>query len=555
MMGMDEWEGMPGVTRYSSTYKPKEGFIILEGSNPQEYSKITNLTDSEREVLIEFFEGQFQEKEGFWFGWVNKDRAGYTVGSKSVATCAFDASESYMKHHLGMCLDESDRLWYKSHPVTVSNGLPQHYTLTVLHDLVAPYGLGIKKVYVKRGSGPSEEQKIWWDVLGVNPIARSTQLCSNDEFLDEQSGGDPEVRRMLAESIGPMNFDYVDEIPGGAIICQGSNFGGHASYKGPRAVPTGWTIGLTLDRLENCTYLNTPPCFPYTPVATLDYRKCKAKNGKTFSDLLSEKHKSKFGSGSTHYTRGGNTVNTPPAQGPAKRAPDQESGEDSFFSEWAALGSPEPPTMKVNGVETAFIDGQWIPVKDIQPYQPSKNKGAVDFEEELEGAKGETKHLIEQCDVFERGVDTEIVWDTPGFDNFLTLYSGNDVTMQDSFLTVSPLRWANILNNLLTSQKGLRWVEKNYQHMIAGDMDKVSWSDNKISYRALMTVTEITEAYIGASYADLFVLFSLLDSRIHSIFNIIYESLMEWGKKAGKEAPIDIEVSLPERSLAYSGIS
>jgi hypothetical protein len=96
------------------------------------------------------------------------------AGYKQVMMCAYDATEKYLKNLLGVGLDSTDSSWYKAHPLTESSGLPEQHTITVLNDLVKPYGIGVSKVYILKGSSANEEQLAWMECLGHNPDAHDT---------------------------------------------------------------------------------------------------------------------------------------------------------------------------------------------------------------------------------------------------------------------------------------------------------------------------------------------------------------------------------------------
>lgn len=184
--------------------------------------------------------------------------------SKNPLMCAFDATTKYLESIMGVKLSaQDDAAWYKAHPLITSNGLPQQNTITVLNDLVKPYGFGVKKVFCRKGTSAFEETIKWQKVLGINPIALDTRNQSNQEFLESLP---EEARSMFNDS--DWAFEYVDELPSIPLVVMNGASGtttwatglGHASYSSPRAYKgNGWHIALTYDRIENCNRFETPP--------------------------------------------------------------------------------------------------------------------------------------------------------------------------------------------------------------------------------------------------------------------------------------------------------
>lgn len=189
---------------------------------------------------------------------------------KHVAPCAYNATNEYMKKNLGKEFEDEDRKWYQGHPLTIAAGLPENHTFGVIQALIRPYGLGISKVFFKKGLIATEENKKWLEALSVNPLATDNRFMSNQDYLDTMSGGDPEMMALFEEEIKDYNFEYVDTLPGPAVRCEAwtsgghGSFGGHASYIGPRQRRTGdFQMGYQVDFIENCKYKVEPPCTEY----------------------------------------------------------------------------------------------------------------------------------------------------------------------------------------------------------------------------------------------------------------------------------------------------
>lgn len=231
----------------------------------------------------------YQEEEGSIIqATIPREWAAYTSHTKSVATCAFEASSKYMKHMLGMELDGDDRYWYIQHQDCVNAGLPLAYTFNVIQSLIKPYNLGISKIFYKKGSFITQEGYEWLKYLPPNPMALHNKSTSNKEFAFamgmEEKEVDEEYRTV-----------FVDTIHEPVILfsaCESTTFaqgGGHASYAGPRGRKDSWKLAIQLDFLDMIPYREVPPEYPYTPTDNkiLSIWTCKGKDGQ----ILASKRK------------------------------------------------------------------------------------------------------------------------------------------------------------------------------------------------------------------------------------------------------------------------
>jgi len=222
-----------------------------------------------------------------------KNEAKYTRLYKNVMYCAFDATDNYMKHVLGVSMDHNDRDWYRDHPVVNSSGLPQQNTIGIINELVKPYNIGVSNVYMQKNTSISPEQAEWMKILGTNPMSLLARNVSNNEYIDTITGGNEELKKAI--DVSNYNFQFVDFLaPAQYIVFTSSSSliqapgGGHASYEGPRAHISGFTMALQLNRLENIHYLSTPPSNDYNEKdleeeVELDFWGCKAADGKLLS--------------------------------------------------------------------------------------------------------------------------------------------------------------------------------------------------------------------------------------------------------------------------------
>jgi len=221
--------------------------------------------------------------------WKSPNRNGY----QNVLMCAFDATKKYLQNMLGAGLDTADATWYRQHPLTESQGLPEAYTLTVLSDLVRPFGIGISHIYVKKGCSAYDEHLLWQEALGINPEALVDRNKTNAEFI-AGLGLEGEALEFMKQQAKTWNFEYVDQIPSPCIAMSGSMTtpvgaavgGGHTTYYGPRESVRNFKMGLKYDRLENIKYHTELPTFEQTeltqtpPLLELDFYQCLSNNGK-----------------------------------------------------------------------------------------------------------------------------------------------------------------------------------------------------------------------------------------------------------------------------------
>ena len=218
-----------------------------------------------------------------------------TTGYGSVLMCAHDATKKYLANMLGVGLDTADAQWYREHPLTETQGLPEAHTLTVLSDLVRPYGIGISHIYVKKSCSAYDEHHAWQAALGINPEALVDRNKSNKEFLNEL-GLEGEALAFMQNQAKNWNFEYVDQIPSPCIAMSGAGNvavgsaggGGHTTYYGPREGVRNFKMGLRFDRLENIKYLTEIPTLEgatatEAPLLELDFYACLSNNGKTMT--------------------------------------------------------------------------------------------------------------------------------------------------------------------------------------------------------------------------------------------------------------------------------
>jgi len=101
--------------------------------------------------------------------------------SRSVACCAYNATNEFMKHWLGRQLDRHDNEWYKLNSLVTGHGLPQASSFTVIQQLIEPYNAAISRIIVPKNSRRFPEHKPFMLSLGANPFFMSDGKTTNEE--------------------------------------------------------------------------------------------------------------------------------------------------------------------------------------------------------------------------------------------------------------------------------------------------------------------------------------------------------------------------------------
>ncbi len=223
--------------------------------------------------------------------------------SRSVACCAYNATDSYMSHMLGMHLDSDDKKWYELNELVTGDGLPQRNSFTVIQQLIQPYGLGISRIFVPRNSRRFDEYVPFMFALGSNPFFMVDGHTTNEEALEKMQI--PADKREFF--LNQWRYECVDEAPSGSISMnqfndKESGHNGGSNYYGPRrrVLKEGWRMSIKLDKLSNITYLKElalPEYKEYPGHMSYSWWGIKDDEGKTLrklSDEVKEKNRGKF---------------------------------------------------------------------------------------------------------------------------------------------------------------------------------------------------------------------------------------------------------------------
>lgn len=346
---------LPSKSSYPS-YKKTEVEIEVVGESSR---WTTDLYEDELERALENIDYKVEKddkgKDVYVFV-LAQDQAKYTYRTKNVQCCAFDATEKFLKHWLGRELDSDDRDWYKNHPNTVANGLPFGCTITVLSDLVRPYGVGIKKVWMRKSTSAFEETIAWQKTLGINPEAELQRNVTNAEFLELMGP----AAEFIGEGPEDWGFEYADQLPNDQpyiAMCglsSSTSFAGgmgHSEYYGPRRKADNWQLAIQFDRIENCRYKAPPPTieYAYSGERVLVWGSSKDKNGKPISTSVTRQAPSYSkggysGLGSSNYSGGkGSSFTTAGQGGPTLENPATETSKTQP-GETTSSSSTDTPT-------------------------------------------------------------------------------------------------------------------------------------------------------------------------------------------------------------------
>lgn len=207
------------------------------------------------------------------------------ASKNNVQTCAHDGTKEYLESMLGRKLAYSDKDWYKSLSVVNSQGLEEHKTLSVLDELVRPYGVGISEVIFHPTATPChEEHSLWIQRLGANPLF-TTEYLSNEEFLNHPVYSEI-YEKEIAQGLHHWKFDKRPVITGPCVKFTGPSTGngmGHATYVGPRSKVSDFKFAIRFDLRSNIHYHIPDQELEFNISYEVDLPKCKV-NGKLIGD-------------------------------------------------------------------------------------------------------------------------------------------------------------------------------------------------------------------------------------------------------------------------------
>jgi hypothetical protein len=199
----------------------------------------------------------------------------FTYADPPFNACVFTAANDYLQARWGRKMDHSDQRWLALHPYATDGGVPQEYTATCVHQLVAPYGMVVSRVRLRRGSLVlGDSVMAWLNSLGCNPFAMADRSTTNAEAAAKMG-----ITPAEADALWRVEF-HDDPLPGSIIGERGwsnqasssttgsvvtGNFGGHARYLAPRGRAGDWFISVQLAPDDRVEYLVPPPDPAYEP--------------------------------------------------------------------------------------------------------------------------------------------------------------------------------------------------------------------------------------------------------------------------------------------------
>lgn len=300
--GNDDYEygGYMRGRQGSSYSAPKEKFEIVDPDDPDETTWTyddEDFLEAAKEAGLQIVEVENEKDKTKKIKRVILEKAEYKYkypSDRSVQTCGFQGTKEYLTHMFGRTLHKADEDWYKACPLNESSGVPMHYAATVINDLVRPYGLGVSRVFVRKGLSTHTDAPDWMKSLGINPMAIGDHTVDNHEFIKrviamkaeaaekaKKPLSDEDKQKIYDEMLvycdKNYRFEYVDDAPLGSILLYafGSKVSGgaapsfasghgHTKFYAPRErVKEGnWKIALQLDHLDNIAYKSAPPVCP-----------------------------------------------------------------------------------------------------------------------------------------------------------------------------------------------------------------------------------------------------------------------------------------------------
>lgn len=222
----------------------------------------------------------YGEKDGECF--IPLDRCKFSYGTVSFNACVYQASEDYIQARWGRKLHYTDKNWLAEHPYATDGGIPTEFTPICVQALVEPYGMGVSRVRLKKGSlAAGAEMQKFMIALGCNPFAMVDHQTTNKEAAEKMGISEEEANKFF-------RFEFHDEALPGSIVGEGGwtstngvqtgSGGGHARYLAPRDRANNWLVSLQLAPLEQIEYM--------APIVLPEYVPRKGAPTLLMSDVL-----------------------------------------------------------------------------------------------------------------------------------------------------------------------------------------------------------------------------------------------------------------------------
>lgn len=149
-------------------YKTHQGCPVYVGDpSNQEKVRLTCPTEGELKSLekycLEYTEVKDPDSIIFW---LEPKNVAYDSTTRTVNKSPYNAIKDYVDSFLGRELCFSDEQWYSSNACVGTKGLFWKTALSVISDVVRPYGIGIAEVLYRKESDLPKEFLSWKSVLG-----------------------------------------------------------------------------------------------------------------------------------------------------------------------------------------------------------------------------------------------------------------------------------------------------------------------------------------------------------------------------------------------------
>ena len=286
-----QWSDHSGHSKYITPYEPTiYGYIEVTMTNGKAYDyEIKYKSDYDAWLLSNLFKVRHNQNpldedknclpntpnHDFIIIDVNEKDLTWTRSSRQVHECLPNAVNSFLSHWFGRSIDTDDKKWYANYGEKVtSDGCKENWTLTVTHQLLEPYEIGISRIFLPIGRGLSPEMYTWMGRLGTNPDYVKDFTTTNEEYLEKLGLGLEQINQIKdpKERIGKLEtrktflnmfrFECIKYPIGPCIVLSSwgnatkiSSHNGGASYSGPRSHEFGdWKIAIQLDWIKNLPY-------------------------------------------------------------------------------------------------------------------------------------------------------------------------------------------------------------------------------------------------------------------------------------------------------------
>lgn len=137
-----------------------------------------------------------------------------TYSYKTINECVFNAVEAYLNITGLGGLTNGDKSWFRKHKSVSEQGVSHGAAIPVIHGLVAPYGLGVSRIFLPKSSNVPDATKKFMSALGTNPVGAKDHKTDNNQFI-EQNNLDADLARQIKEIC---RFEFVDEPPPMSIV-------------------------------------------------------------------------------------------------------------------------------------------------------------------------------------------------------------------------------------------------------------------------------------------------------------------------------------------------